>query len=314
MMPELYPKALYVSGSSIQVYEDEPWDEIDKDPRGVLLMWETPRTKAKYIMGMDPTQGITGWSRGTRTENDYKVDNGAIEIFRVDGEWEHVYKEVKNPSGQGTIRIPDIDPTTRQHKKRYKDVQVAEFAAPCDAVELARVANVLGRIYSGEDEDQCELIWESWPGPGILSTQELLRLQYGNLWHWEYIDSEAEDSGRLGWRSHRESQKMLWYRSRRHLVQRRVRIRSKYLLAEYADAEIDMDKMRARAAYGKHDDRLQAANMCYWAGHKWTYEVERSQEPVTTSPFVDYQTLGPGLEDYESFSDWKSRIVEEMGS
>lgn len=307
-----FPRALFVSGSSIGDYTPESPEEIEADPRGLLLMYETPRKNAKYIMGLDPTQGITGWSRQSRTPDDTKIDNGAIEIFRVDGMQELLTKEIPNPAGRGTIRVPDMDPVTKRQRVRYKDVQVAEFAAPCDAVEIARVANVLGRIYAGLEEDQCELIWEAYPGPGILTTQELLRLGYGNLWMWEYIDSAAEESNRMGWRSNRETQKLLWYRSRRHLMNHQVVIRSKHLLYEYANAEIDMDKMRARAAYGFHDDRFQAANMCFWAGHKWTYDVERTSEPVTTAPATDYQRMAPDFDNYLSYSGWRELACADL--
>lgn len=304
-MTPAFPAVLHVGPSSIEPYTSESLKDIDDDPRGLLLMFEPPRPRAKYIMGLDPTQGITGWTRGNRTSSDNKIDNGAIEIFRVDGYKELMYKEVDGKS------IPDIDVQSGNQRVLYRDVQVAEFAAPCDAVEIARVANILGRIYAGTDDDQCELIWEAWPGPGILTTQELLRLGYGNLWMWEYIDSVAEETNRMGWRSTRESQKLLWYRSRRHLMNRQAVIQSKYLLAEYANAEIDMDKMRARASYGYHDDRFQAANMCFWAGHKWTYDVERTEVAVTTSPVKDFQSMAPGLDDSLTFSQWRENAMAD---
>lgn len=301
-----FPEALYVSGSSIEPYTCDDWIEED-DPRGLLLMWEPPSNKHKYIIGMDPTEGITNWTRGTRTSGDHKTDNGVIEIFRPDGDFELVFKDLN-----GT-RIPDIDPRTKRQKRLYKDVQVAEFAAPCDAVELARIVNLLGRIYAGDEEDQAELIYEAWPGPGLLSTQELIRLGYGNIWMWEYIDSQAEQTDRMGWRSTPTSQRMLWYRARRHLMKRQVTIKSKYLLEEYANAEIDMNKMRARAAYGYHDDRFQAANMCFWAGHKWTYESESTTEEVTTEAEPrDYQRFAPTLDDCPSFSEWKADRLAEL--
>lgn len=300
-----FPQTLYVSGSSVEPYTAESWEEISRDPRGLLFMWEPPDPKAKYVMGLDPTQGITGWTRATRTNGDDKTDNGVIEIIRVDGEREPIYK------AESGVRIPDIDPITKRQKWLHRDVQVAEFAAPCDAVEIAQIANVLGRIYSGSDEDQCELVWESWPGCGMLTTQELLRLGYGNLWMWEYIDSAAEATNRMGWRSTHESQKILWYRSRRHLMNRQTVIRSKFLLDELSNAEIDLTKMRARAAYGYHDDRMQAYNMATWAAHKWTYEIDRTDVPVQSAPVIDYQNYAPGLDDYESYSDWKIRATED---
>ncbi len=107
--------------------------------------------------------------------------------------------------------------------------------------------------------------------------------------------------------------KLLWYRTRRHLMQRNVVIRSKWLRGEYADAEIDMDKMRARASYGNHDDRFMAANFALWAGNKWTYEIESQHQSVTESPrSTDFQNMAPVLgEDMVSFSDWKKNALSD---
>jgi hypothetical protein len=302
----LFPETLYVGGSNIEPYTAESWEEIEHDPRGLLLMWEPPNKRTKYVMSVDSSEGITGWSRGSRTENDTKVDNGVVEIFIPNGAVEKLYKI---ECGE---KVADIDPVTKQHRTLLKDVQVAEWAGPVDAVEIARIANVLGRIYAGDADDQCELIWESWPGCGMLTTQELLRLGYANLWHWEYIDSVAEETNRLGWRSSFEAQKLLWYRARRHLMSRQVVIRSRFLLEEYSNAEVDMVKMRARAAHGFHDDRFQAANQAFWACHKWTYDVERTDEPVTTAPVVDFQRMAPGLDDeILTFADWKAKATED---
>lgn len=301
------PEVLYVGqGSKIAEYTAEPWEEIERDPRGVALLWEPPIPHARYIMGLDSAEGITGWTRATRIDGDHKKDNSVIEIFRVDGMKEPQWKM------EGEHKIPDIDPVTKQQRVKYRDVQVAEFAAPCDAVEIARIANVLGRIYAGDSEDQCELIWEAWPGCGMLTTQELLRLGYGNLWHWEHISDIVEETQRLGWSSTRESQKILWYRARRHLMEQRAVIRSRFLREEYASAEIDMDKMRARASYGSHDDRFMAANLCFWAGHKWVYDPERTWEDVSeAAPVVDFQHMAPTLDDHMSFQDWKARMTED---
>lgn len=288
-----YPDKLYVAGSSLfQSIESD--EAIDDDPRGIFLMWEEPQPHAKYIMGLDPTVGITGWNRALRHEGDKKTDNAAIEIFRVDALRSPVMKDGRM----------DIDPITKQPKFLYRDLQVGEYAAPCDAAEIAQIANVLGRIYAGDAEDQCELIGEFYPGPGILTLQELLRLNYMNLWQWQTIGgSVAEDTTLYGWRSYGESQRMLWYRARRHLMGRRAKVQSKFLLDEYSNAVVDVQKMRAAAAYGSHDDRIQAASMCFWAGHKWEYDPERSYEPVTEAPVIDYQRLGPGLGERNSYKD-----------
>lgn len=295
-----FQAAYHVGSDSLEEYSAESTEEILADPRGLLLCWEPPDPHATYIMGGDPSVGITGWSRATRADGDHKTDNSALEIFKVDGVGELQYE-----LDEHGVRVPSVDPITKRPKILYRDVQVAEFAAPCDSVEFARIANLMGRIYSGTADDQCEFIFESYPGPGLLSTQELLRLSYGNLWMWErFADSVAESTTSIGWHSTRESQKALWYRARRHLLSRRAIIRSRFLLDEYANAEIDLEKMRARASYGYHDDRFMAANLCFWGGHKWTYDPERTEIPVLATPVLNHQTFAPVLgEDIPSWKD-----------
>jgi hypothetical protein len=294
-----FPDVLWVSGSHIEPYDAEPMEDILADPRGLLLMWSPPKPKARYVMGCDPTVGRTGWTRATRFDGDRKIDNGAIGVFEVDA--------IKEPmwTKEGGKRIPDIDPITKEQRWFYRDLQVAEFAAPCDAVEIARVCNVLGRIYAGTEGDQCELIYESFPGPGMMTTQELLRLGYGNIWMWEtFADGMAEPTRSMGWHSTPRSQQILWYRAQRHLLQRKAIIRSKWLLEELSNAEIDPDRMRAKAASGFHDDRIQMAMMAFWAAHRWTQDSERSDEPVTSAPVIDHQRYAPVLgETGQSYKD-----------
>src|SRR5438105_4562479 len=96
----------------------------DRDPRGAIWMWEPYRNGHTYVVGVDPTVGITGWHRSLRTRDDHATDNGAIQVIRCG-----------NP-----------------------DVQVAEYAAPVDAIELAPVVNLLGRLYGQGQEDGQALV------------------------------------------------------------------------------------------------------------------------------------------------------------
>jgi hypothetical protein len=316
MLPDVLPKALYVGKDKIEEYTDEPWEEIERsgDTRGLLLMWQPPLSGVRYIMGGDSTEGITGWSRATRYEGDEKIDNGALEIFIPDGTYDLCTKVVDGN------RVPDIDPLTNRQRRLYKDVQVAEYAAPCDPVELARVAALLGRIYAGSNDEYCELIWESWPGCGILMTQELLKINYSNLWHWEYLSEQVQETKSLGWRASPISQRVMWSRCRRHLLGHHALIRSKGLLSEYSNAEIDVSKMRAKASYGFHDDRMTAANLCFWAGHKWTYTEDSPDKVTEAPPILDYQRSAPnctvsyerGLEVQEcSYRDYVAHSTDD---
>lgn len=288
-----FPEVLYV-GSGQMEPNHESWEERWADPRGLLFMWEAPRDDVRYVIGFDATEGITGWTRHSRTEGDDKVDNCAIEVFRPNGRYIPAMKDGS----------PVIDPVTQKPVMLGVDIQVAEWAGPCDAIEGSRIANMLGRLYHGTDDNQCLLIWEAWPGVGLLATQELLRLNYSNPWMWEYIDREVEQTDSPGWRSSLKSQRLLWYRSRRHLMSRQVDIKSRFLGAEYSNAEMDFEKMRARAAYGYHDDRFQAANMCYWASHTWTYDEDAPPERIRSTPIMDFQRFAPTLDDCPTFKEW----------
>lgn len=286
---------------------DETFKQILDDPRGILHVWEPPVSSAKYIMSLDPTHGITGWSRFTRTDGDHKIDNAAIEILRVNGQKNVVYDLETDQ--------PKINKQTKQPEFVLCDVQVAEYFAPIDAVESARIANILGRVYRGDADEQCELIYESFPGPGILTTQELLRVGYSNLWEWEYIaDSVAESSGRLGWRSNLTSQTALWTRAKRHLLSDRLKINSPWLLGELRDAILDPVRMRAVAASGVHDDLLYATCMACWAGHKWAYDVEHVPETITENSIVDWQRRAPDFDkDRVSVRDQWRQLVDNWG-
>lgn len=295
-----FSESYHVAGSSL--FSTQESDEsVRDDPRGLVHLWEEPQQHAKYIMGIDPSYGITGWSRSSRTDSDRKTDNGAIEIYRLDAIRIPVMEKGK----------PAFDSITKQPKWQFRDLQVAEYAAPIDAVELARVANILGRMYAGDAEDQCECILESFPGPGPLTLQELFRLDYMNLWHWEYIaDGAATATKQVGWHASPRSVQLLWSRSRRHLMQRGAKILSPALVDEYANAVVDMEKMSAKAAYGFHDDRLRASNLCFWAGHKWASDPERSYEPVTEKPLINFQNHAPVLGESYTYADARAAALD----
>lgn len=235
---------------------------LDRDPRGVLWMWEPPRPGQEYVMGIDPTVGIPGWDRSMRLEDDESVDNAAIQIIRV------------GASGK-------------------PDVQVAEYAAPIDPYDLADVANMCGRMYGGSDEDgQALCIIEVFPGPG-LSTQRKLLEVYGYTRHfvWKHLDrAQLHYTTGLGWYSTAKSVRDLWILGTRHVEKDLIEINSPWLAEEMADCENDPVKMRGKAVYGRHDDRVSAMLMALWAAHDWTGQVDVVQtQEVSTVKQPDWQ-------------------------
>ena len=64
-MSIIFPPALYLpSGSSVVEFDEEPWSDIEADPRGILLMWSPGAARPqvhhgdgflrKGITGLDP--------------------------------------------------------------------------------------------------------------------------------------------------------------------------------------------------------------------------------------------------------------------
>lgn len=262
-----------------------PAKELDRDPRGIIWVWEPPDPRGYYVMGIDPTAGIPLWNRYARSDADVRIDNGCIQILRV---------------GLGA-EIPDR--------------QVAEYAAPQDPEDLADVANVMGRVYGGQNEDgQAKCIVEIYPGPGLLLQRKMLASGYTNMWCWQYLDSlTLTQTTMLGWRSSQKSTRDLWLRTSRHMVRGGVKIRSPWLVEEMADAEMDMAKMRAKAAYGKHDDRLFALQLAIWCGREWDLDIETVPTEVRTEKSaVDFQASDISFADMlEAWEDKYSSMMEE---
>lgn len=225
-------------------------DELDLDPRGLIKMFEPPHPKATYVMGIDPTVGITGWDRNLRTQDDYKTDNAAIEIIRV-----------------GNAHTPDV--------------QVCEYAAPIDPEDLADVANMLGRLYTGRaDDNQCLCIIEVYPGPGLLTQRRMINeYHYYSHFIWKYLDTlTSKPTNSFGWTSTPKSVRDLWIRCSRHIKMHNIRLNSPWLVEEMCDCEMDMIKMAGKAAYGKHDDRVRAIMMAIWASHDWSQALDLSDQ------------------------------------
>lgn len=275
--PELYNIGYTGNLTSIEVPHD-------KDPRGLVLILEPPNPKETYVMGIDPTVGRVGWNRMLRTRDDLRTDNGAIEIIRV-----------------GRNGKPDI--------------QVCEYAAPIDPEDLADVANILGRLYAGNDEmGQCLCIIEVYPGPGLLTQRKMLNaLGYTNMFVWKYLDSiSVKMTTSLGWQSSPKSVRDLWIRGTRHISLDKIKILSPYLAEELAHCEADEQKMTAKASSGKHDDRARAILMAIWAAHDWSYQVDTVRTEVTTTKQPDWQRSDISYEKMlDAWADKFSDILDD---
>lgn len=281
------PSEFKIGGKHRIIRASDTSDITDGDPRGLIFLFEPPNPRARYVMGVDATQGITGWNRYSRAQNDSKVDNGAIEVFRV---------------GRGEPGTPMFQPMT----------QVAEYAAPIDPYDLGTVANALGRLYGGRDEDgQALAIVEVYPGPGG-PTQRTMQEKHGytNLYRWQYLDTgeQADKKVEFGWYSTRQSMQHLWTRGLRAIHRRQAIFKSPYLVEEFADCVMDTVKNRGAASSGNHDDRAMATLLCIWAANNWTFAIENIQTRVETGPTVEWQSTDISNERLESA--WEERWEE----
>ncbi len=259
----------------------EPIYDTDRDPRGIIWMWEPPKKDAFYILGADPTVGITGWTREFRTKDDYKVDNGVIEVVRL---------------GVGGAA----------------DVQVAEYAAPVDAADLASYCNLLGRLYSGiGDDEQALMVVEVYPGPGNMTQDRLInQFEYTNL----YVGRNTLSSGpqtAVGWVASPKSVRDLWIQSSRHIHQDKILLNSPWLVEEFSYAEVDVKKMTAKAVHGKHDDRIRALMLAIWAGHDWDIISDlRTEAPKPQAKGRDWQASDCSVE--QMYDEWE-QLTDEWG-
>ena len=252
------------------------------DPRGLILVWEPPRSSAQYVLGVDPTVGITGWDRTLRTREDARTDNATIQVLKV-----------------GT-----------------PDVQVAEFAAPIDTYELAPVVNFLGRMYGGSHEEGMALACiEVAPGPGWSTQTELVqKFGYTNLPPWILEGGLSRQiTPKFGWHSSRSTRRDLWIKGMHHINSRKVVIQSPHLIEEMVDCKHDnFLSATARAGWGAHDDRVVAFLIALWYAHEWSMDwapTDAAKPEITNAP--DYQRCDMSLEGMND--DWDERFNAMLG-
>lgn len=273
----------------------------DFDPaheaRGVLWMWEMPRRDATYVIGFDPTYGITGWTPWNATQDDHKTDNAAIEVIRIGG----------------LVTGPDGKPY------QEKDTQVAEWAAPVDYACSAATANAIGKLYRGTaDEEGCLLNLET-TGPG-LAVFPVLWGTYGytNQFIQKYLDSPAPQRKiNYGFWASKSSNHLLWQKGVRHIWTDTLKINSPWLLEEIADANALRFVAGSRDGEPSHDDRFRALLLAIWAGHDFRMDlgdVENTDlKPIQTKVVNNQKLLISSAEASFRDAEWYDSLLESIG-
>jgi hypothetical protein len=264
----------------------------DGDPRGLFLVWEPPQATCNYVVSSDPTMGIQGWNRALRSDRDAKHDNAAVEVWRV-----------------GSFKDGEKQP----------DVQVAEWAGPLDAEDLAYILNFIGRLYGGNHEDQQALMAiEVWPGPGWL-TQRVMHDQLGYTrfppWLKEGRQMTQWDTGHMGWRSSASTRRDLWIRSGGHIRRRRAVIHSKWFVEEMVactpDNFLSLTAQASRVGFNNvgNDDRVVAGLIGLWFCNEWIIGQEPTEPtPVQKTDAPDWQLSAVSFE--EMMQSWDERVRE----
>jgi hypothetical protein len=156
-------------------------------------------------------------------------------------------------------------------------VQAASYAAPIDPYDLATVVNAAGRLYAGRSENnQALAIIEIRPGPGEATQKTLIdRYGYTNLYIRQHFDMPLQNKGPdFGWVSNKQSMQHLWTRGLRAIHKKQVIFRNKFIVEEFANAEMDMVKLRGAGAHGAHDDIVTAALLAIWGAYNWSFNPE----------------------------------------
>ena len=277
------PKVIQVGSSQLGRADLHEWDE---DPRGLIWVWEEPLSNATYLLGIDTAVGITGWDRSLRISADVKTDNAVIQVLR---------------SGLG----------------RKPDVQVAEFAAPIDHYDLAKVTNFLGRYYAGNAEDGQALACIEMNNGGW-ATHETLVNRYGylNFPVWTKIGQglTARPTQIYGWWSNRQTRRDLWIKGMRHINGRQLVVNSPWLVEEMTDCTWDnFLAMTARGSYGNHDDRVCSMLIAIWYAHEWSLELNPPEDDkLVVAGGPEYQASDMTYEEMnDAVNDrWESLLGE----
>ncbi len=266
--------------------ESDSHAHLDIDWRGLVKLWEPPRPRARYVMGIDPANGILNWGRHKRLNDDKKYDNSAIEIIRC---------------GDG---------------KTTPDVQVAEFAAPITAEDIVPVAVLLGRLYCGNSESgEALCIIETSPGPGMLTHQDMVQKHgYTNMWRWEYLNTLLPTvANSYGWSSNAKTLDYLWNKFSRHYGRKLLKIRSRELFSELSNLQVDPKKTFPQpCGVAIHDDRVRAIATAVWAARDWVLGDEQIPErtSVNDKKYINLQASDCSSE--EMMEIWESQFSDML--
>lgn len=222
-----------------------------------------------------------GFKSVRSTEFDFNYWNGRLLIYEEPDPTARYCVGVDPSGGKGGDR--SVIEVIRAGDKHRPDEQVAEFASDFHGPhDLAPVAAMVGRLYGDGAGGEALLIVECNGEFGDSCLFDIRsRYQYGNLFIWKIYDKTKNlATTRLGWWTTPSTRPKLIARGHHALVNGDLVINSEFLLDELEDFQGDLFMAKAQAISGRHDDRVMAMLMAYWACHddEWLAGFDVAEE------------------------------------
>jgi hypothetical protein len=226
----------------------------------------------------------TGWGfKGLPDPGEFDLNywNGRLLVYE-DPDPTAIYVVGVDPAG-GKGGDRSVIQVIRVGDRYRPDSQVAEFASDFHGPhDLAPVAALVGRLYGDGAGDEAMMIVECNGEFGDSCLFDLRsRMAYGNLFVWKIYDKTKNlHTSRLGWWTTPSTRPKLIARGHHALVNGDLLIQSEFLLDELEDFQGDLFMSKAQALSGRHDDRVMAMLMAYWAAHdnEWIAGVDTASE------------------------------------
>lgn len=243
--------------------------------------------------------------------NDYEFWNGRMLIWEPPKQGIDYAIGVDVAGGVGSDR--SVVQVIKRGDLKVPDEQVAEFTSNFhDPVEFAEIVNAIGRFYKADDGSEAFATVEVNGGYGDTCINELRgRLDYTNLFIWKVYDKRTNlETNRIGWYTTRSTRPKLVARGIHAFALGDILVNSPFLLDEMEDFEADDFLAKAKAKYGKHDDRVMALLIGYWGMHddEWLSgeDIAEQRRLLTDAREVMETKAEPGA---KKRMDWQNTAV-----
>lgn len=200
-------------------------------------------------------------------EYDYDYWNGRLLIWESPEAGEQYAIGVDPAEGVGADR--SVCQVLKVGNMVHPDVQVAEFACDfLDPVDFASCVKVIGDFYGSNGEEAFCTVECNAPCGDTMVNDLRMRLDYSNLFIWKAYDKITNIyTNKLGWWTNRTTRPKLIARGLHAFANSDLIVNSPFCLDEMSDFERDHFIAKAKARFGRHDDRIMALLIAYFGAH-----------------------------------------------